>query len=375
MGGIREGYGSQPLYDLILRCREKTDQISHISEILYHESCPMERDLKGRQELCRKWDDGKRVLESYYASAQIQAQVTWANYPLRYRVKWQVKGSPKVSVIIPNQDHIADLEQCLRSIQKKTTYTNYEVLVVENNSRQPQTFAWYEKMLQRYRKVKLLKWEKEFNYSAINNFAAKQAEGEYLIFLNNDTEILTPDWIQEMLSVCQQKKVGVVGAKLYYPDDTIQHAGVILGLSNIAGHLFVKEPGNISGYMGRACTMQNLSAVTAACMMASAEIFRKVGGFEEKLQVALNDVDFCMKVQEAGEMVVFQPEAELYHYESKSRGLEDTPEKKARYDREVAYFRGRWKEVLEKGDPYYNVNLSRTTWNCTFRIPPAAERK
>lgn len=375
VGGIREGYGSQPLYDLILRCREKTDQISHISEILYHESCPMERDLKGRQELCRKWDDGKRVLESYYASAQIQAQVTWANYPLRYRVKWQVKGSPKVSVIIPNQDHIADLEQCLSSIQKKTTYTNYEVLVVENNSRQPQTFAWYEKMLQRYRKVKLLKWEKEFNYSAINNFAAKQAEGEYLIFLNNDTEILTPDWIQEMLSVCQQKKVGVVGAKLYYPDDTIQHAGVILGLSNIAGHLFVKEPGNISGYMGRACTMQNLSAVTAACMMASAEIFRKVGGFEEKLQVALNDVDFCMKVQEAGEMVVFQPEAELYHYESKSRGLEDTPEKKARYDREVAYFRGRWKEVLEKGDPYYNVNLSRTTWNCTFRIPPAAERK
>ena len=220
-----------------------------------------------------------------------------------------------------------------------------------------------------------MKWEKEFNYSAINNFAAKQAKGEYLIFLNNDTEILTPNWIQEMLSVCQQKKVGVVGAKLYYPDDTIQHAGVILGLSNIAGHLFVKEPGNISGYMGRACTMQNLSAVTAACMMASAEIFRKVGGFEEKLQVALNDVDFCMKVQEAGEMIVFQPEAELYHYESKSRGLEDTPEKKARYDREVAYFRGRWKTVLEKGDPYYNVNLSRTTWNCTFRIPPAAERE
>ena len=374
-GGVRSGYGSQSLYDLILRCRDKTDQVAHISEILYHESCPMERDLEGRQELCRKWDDGKRVLEDYYAAAKIQAQVTWANYPLRYRVKWQVKGNPKVSVIIPNQDHIADLKQCLNSIQKKTTYTNFEVLVVENNSRQPQTFAWYEKMLQKYDKVKLLKWEKEFNYSAINNFAAKQAEGEFLIFLNNDTEILTPDWIEEMLSVCQQKKVGVVGAKLYYPDDTIQHAGVILGLSNIAGHLFVKEPGNISGYMGRACTMQNLSAVTAACMMASAEVFHKVNGFEETLQVALNDVDFCMKVQECGEMVVYQPEAELYHYESKSRGLEDTPEKKARYDSEVAYFRNRWKHVLEKGDPYYNRNLSRTTWNCTFRIPPASERE
>lgn len=374
-GGIRDGYGSQALYDLILRCRDLSGTAAHISDILYHESCKVERDLEGRKELCRKWDDGKRVLEDYYAAAKIPAQVTWANYPLRYRVKWQVQGKPKVSIIIPNQDHIGDLEQCLRSIQKKTTYTNYEVLVVENNSRQPQTFAWYEKMTQVCERARLLRWEREFNYSAINNFAARQAEGEYLIFLNNDTEILTQDWIEEMLSVCQQKKVGVVGARLYYPDDTIQHTGVILGLSNIAGHLFVKEPGNISGYMGRACTMQNLSAVTAACMMASAEVFQKVGGFEETLQVALNDVDFCMKVQKAGEMVVYQPEAELYHYESKSRGLEDTPEKKARYEKEVAFFRSRWQEVLDKGDPYYNVNLSRTTWNCTFRIPPESERK
>ena len=181
--------------------------------------------------------------------------------------------------------------------------------------------------------------------------------------------------MEEMLSVCQQPDVGVVGAKLYYPDGTIQHAGVILGLSNIAGHLFVKEPGDISGYMGRACTMQNLSAVTAACMMASRECFEKVAGFEEILQVALNDVDFCMKVQKLGKQVVYNPETELYHYESKSRGLEDTPEKLERYNREVAYFRSRWGEVLEKGDPYYNVNLSRTTWNCTFRIPPKTEKK
>lgn len=375
IGGFRTGFGKQTLYDLILRCRECSDNVSHISDILYHQNAPMERDREQCRELCREWDDGKKVLQNYFRERNIPAKIEWANYPMRYRVKWTVQGNPKVSIIIPNQDHRADLEKCLSSIEKRTTYDHYEVLVVENNSKQNETFRYYEEMQQKYSKVKLLRWEREFNYSAINNAAAAQASGEYLIFLNNDTEILTPDWIEEMLSVCQQKDVGVTGARLYYPDGTIQHAGVILGLSNIAGHLFVKEPGEISGYMGKACTMQNLSAVTAACMMVSAEVFRKVGGFEEKLQVALNDVDFCMKVQTAGKMVVYQPEAELYHYESKSRGMEDTPEKKARYDSEVAFFRSRWKKVLEKGDPYYNKNLSRTTWNCTFRIPPASERE
>lgn len=374
-GGIHLKYGRAAVYDLILRCRELAGGMAHISQLLYHQNCQMERNLTQRQELVREWEEGKQVLRDYYARKQIPAQVTWADYPLRYRVKWQVQGNPKVSVIIPNQDHIEDLDQCLRSIAKKTTYSNYEVLVVENNSKRSETFLYYKRMQERYPKVRLLKWGKEFNYSAINNFAVKQSEGEYLIFLNNDTEILTEDWMEEMLSVCQQPDVGVVGAKLYYPDGTIQHAGVILGLGNIAGHLFVKEPGDISGYMGRACTMQNLSAVTAACMMASRECFEKVSGFDETLRVALNDVDFCMKVQRLGSQVVYNPEAELYHYESKSRGLEDTPEKLKRYNREVAYFRSRWGDVLEKGDPYYNVNLSRTTWNCTFRIPPKTEKK
>lgn len=370
VGGVRERYGKAALYDLILRGREETGNMGHISRILYHENSPMTRNFTQRKALVHEWEEGKQVLKDFYAEKKTDAQVTWANYPLRYRVKWPVQGEPKVTVIIPNQDHISDLEQCLSSINRKSTYLNYEILVVENNSRQAKTFEYYDEMQQRYPKVRLLKWEKEFNYSAINNFAVRYAEGEYYIFLNNDTEILTPDWIEEMLSICQQKDVGIVGAKLYYPDDTIQHAGVILGLGTIAGHLFVKEPGQISGYMGRACTMQNLSAVTAACMMVSRESFEAAGGFEEKLQVALNDVDLCMKVREQGKMVVFNPEAELYHYESKSRGLEDTPEKKARYEQEVAYFCSRWDQILKNGDPYYNVNLSRTTWNCTFRIPP-----
>ena len=368
-GGIRDAYNDAAVYDLILRCRDLSGKMGHISRLLYHQNSPMKRNFSQRRELSHEWEEGRKVLENYYAEKGEAVKVTWANFPLRYRVKWPVKGSPKVSIIIPNQDHIADLDQCLRSIDQKTTYANYEVLVVENNSRQESTFAYYKKMQEKYKKIHLLKWDREFNYSAINNFAVEKSEGKYLIFLNNDTEILTPDWIEEMLSICQQKDVGAVGSKLYYPDGTIQHVGVILGLGNIAGHIFVKEPGEISGYMGRACTMQNLSAVTAACMMVSRESFEKAGGFEEKLQVALNDVDLCMKIQEAGKMVVWNPEAELYHYESKSRGLEDTPEKKARYDREVAYFRNRWKKVLEKGDPYYNENLSRTTWNCTFRIP------
>lgn len=374
-GGIRMQYGRAAMYDLILRCREYAGNMAHISKLLYHQNAPVKRTFAQRQELMQEWEAGRKVLVDYYAVRQIPAQVTWANFPLRYRVKWQVQGNPKVSVIIPNQDHIKDLDQCLRSIARKSTYSNYEVLVVENNSRCAETFAYYQNMQKQYPKVRLLTWEKEFNYSAINNFAAGKSEGEYLIFLNNDTEILTEDWIEELLSICQQPDVGVAGAKLYYPDGTIQHAGVILGLSNIAGHLFVKEPGDISGYMGRACTLQNLSAVTAACMMASRVCFEKAGGFEEKLQVALNDVDFCMKAQENGYQVVYNPEAELYHYESKSRGLEDTPEKLERYNREVAYFRNRWEKVLKNGDPYYNVNLSRTTWNCTLRIPPEKERK
>lgn len=370
LGEIRREYGSQIVYDCILRCREKTGSMVHIQRILYHQSSPLERNLRQRQELCQEWEAGRRILRNFLEEHQIAATVEWANYPLRYRVNWAPAGNPLVSVVIPNQDHIHDLEQCLQSIFTKSTYKNLEVLVVENNSTQESTLAYYRGMQERYPGVRLLNWEREFNYSAINNFAVREARGEYLIFLNNDTEVLTPGWVEELLFLCQCPGAGVVGAKLYYPDGTIQHAGVILGLGTVAGHLFVKEPGKIPGYQGRACTIQNLSAVTAACMMTEKKLFEQVGGFDETLQVAFNDVDYCMKVTSAGRQVIFNPNAELYHYESKSRGLEDTPQKKERYDREVAYFCSKWGVVLEQGDPYYNPNLSRTTWNCTFRIPP-----
>lgn len=209
--------------------------------------------------------------------------------------------------------------------------------------------------------------EKEFNYSAINNFAVREARGEYLLFLNNDVEIITESWLEEMLQLCQQKDVGMVGAKLYYPDDTIQHAGVVVGLGGVAAHVLCKLPRDAEGYMGRLRCVQEISAVTAACMMVKTSVFKAVGGFDEELKVAFNDIDLCMKVRKYGMKIVFTPYAELYHYESKSRGMEDTPEKQLRFSREVNCFRRKWERELLKGDPYYNPNLTLNNTDCSLR--------
>ena len=215
--------------------------------------------------------------------------------------------------------------------------------------------------------MRVLTWEKEFNYSSINNFAAEQARGEYLLFLNNDVEILTPDWMEEMLQICQQKEVSIVGAKLYYPDDTIQHAGVVMGLGGIAGHIMCRASREDAGYFGRMISVQEISAVTAACMMMKTEDFRMVEGFDETFRVAFNDIDLCMKAGALGKKVVFTPYAELYHYESKSRGLEDTPEKQFRFEKEIKRFQEKWGDQLKKGDPYYSPNLSVPEGDCSLR--------
>ena len=297
----------------------------------------------------------------------MDASVELTERPGWYRSYVKIQGSPMISIIIPNKDHVDDLELCLFSIAKKSTYRNYEILVVENNSEQEETFTYYEKLPGRYPKARVLKWEKEFNYSAINNFAAKEAKGEYLLFLNNDVEILTPQWMEEMLQICQQEPVAAVGAKLYYPDDTIQHAGVVLGLGGIAGHIMCRASREDPGYFGRMISVQEISAVTAACMMVRKNDFDAVGGFDESFQVAFNDIDLCMKLRAAGKKIVFTPHAELYHYESKSRGLEDTPEKQFRFDKEITRFKEKWGTVLEAGDPYYSPNLSVTEGDCSLR--------
>lgn len=354
-------------FDFILRCCEKAQKITHIPKVLYHWRCHMDSTAADPSSKAYAYEAGRKAVREHYQRLGIDAKVEMTERPGWYRSHVKVQGNPLISVIIPNKDHTDDLELCLFSMTRKSTYRNYEILIVENNSEKEETFEYYRKLPDRYPKARVLTWEKEFNYSAINNFAAKEAKGEYLLFLNNDVEILTPDWMEEMLQNCQQENVAAVGAKLYYPDDTIQHAGVVLGLGGIAGHIMCRASKEDPGYFGRMISVQEISAVTAACMMVKKSDFDAVGGLDETFQVAFNDIDLCMKFRAAGKKIIFTPYAELYHYESKSRGLEDTPEKQFRFDKEVKRFQEKWAQQLEMEDPYYSPNLSVTEGDCSLR--------
>ena len=275
-----------------------------------------------------------------------------------YKTEHIIDAKPMISIIIPNKDHIDDLEKCINSIERKSHYENYEYIIIENNSEEEKTFEYYQKVEAENSKVHVVYWKDEFNYSAINNFGVKYAKGDYLLFLNNDTEIINDNCLEELVGYCMHEGVGAVGARLYYSDNTIQHAGVIVGFGGIAGHAFLGLDRSANGYFSRIICAQDLSAVTAACMMVKKEVFEEIGGFDTDLKVAFNDVDLCMKIRTAGYRIVYNPYAELYHYESKSRGLEDTPEKVERFNGEIATFAQKWPEILKHGDPYYNPNLS-----------------
>lgn len=366
-GLLRSEFDGAQDFDFILRCCEKAQKITHIPKVLYHWRCHMDSTAADPSSKAYAYEAGRKAVREHYQRLGIDAKVEMTERPGWYRSHVKVQGNPLISVIIPNKDHTDDLELCLFSMTRKSTYRNYEILIVENNSEKEETFEYYRKLPDRYPKARVLTWEKEFNYSAINNFAAKEAKGEYLLFLNNDVEILTPDWMEEMLQNCQQENVAAVGAKLYYPDDTIQHAGVVLGLGGIAGHIMCRASKEDQGYFGRMISVQEISAVTAACMMVKKSDFDAVGGLDETFQVAFNDIDLCMKFRAAGKKIIFTPYAELYHYESKSRGLEDTPEKQFRFDKEVKRFQEKWAQQLEMGDPYYSPNLSVTEGDCSLR--------
>ena len=366
-GLLRSEFDGAQDFDFILRCCEKAQKITHIPKVLYHWRCHMDSTAADPSSKAYAYEAGRKAVREHYQRLGIDAKVEMTEHPGWYRSHVKVQGNPLISVIIPNKDHTDDLELCLFSMTRKSTYRNYEILIVENNSEKEETFEYYKKLPDRYPKARVLTWEKEFNYSAINNFAAKEAKGEYLLFLNNDVEILTPDWMEEMLQNCQQEDVAAVGAKLYYPDDTIQHAGVVLGLGGIAGHIMCRASREDPGYFGRMISVQEISAVTAACMMVKKSDFDAVGGLDETFQVAFNDIDLCMKFRAAGKKIIFTPYAELYHYESKSRGLEDTPEKQFRFDKEVKRFQEKWAQQLEMGDPYYSPNLSVTEGDCSLR--------
>ena len=280
-------------------------------------------------------------------------------------------ASPLISVLIPNKDHIEDLETCIGSIAKRSTYRHIEFIIIENNSEKEETFSYYKKLTEKGSiegmPVRVVYWEREFNYSAINNFGASHAKGDYLLLLNNDVELREPSSIAEMLSYIVRDGIGIVGARLCYPDDTIQHGGVIVGLGGIAGAAFVGQHEKENTYMHRMMCLQDLSAVTAACLLTKREVFEDCGGLYEGLAVAFNDIDYCMKVRRLGYRCVYDPYAVFYHYESKSRGLEDSPEKIERFNGEIAVFASRWGGILSEGDPYYNPNLTLRKANFALR--------
>lgn len=369
IGGFRQEFDGAQDYDFIFRCTEKAEQICHIPRVLYHWRVSAQSTAEDPKKKLYAFEAGARAIKAHCERIGIGKVEVKENEVLgAYRVVYPVKGDPRVSVIIPNKDHTDDLRVCVKSVLEKAAYKNVEVIVVENNSTEEKTFQCYKELEARYENLKVVTWksDKGFNFSAINNYALPYATGEYLLFLNNDTEFINADCIEEMLGYCQREDVGIVGAKLFYDDDTIQHAGVIVGYGGIAGHTFIGFHKGEKTYFLRAFCAQDYSAVTAACMMTKRSVFEEVGGFYEGLAVAFNDIDYCMKVRSLGKLVVYNPFAQLYHYESKSRGIEDTPEKVLRFEHEVETFRERWPDILKNGDPYYNPNL--TLLNSDFSL-------
>ena len=368
IGGFRQEFDGAQDYDFIFRCTEAASGIHHIPRVLYHWRCHKDSTASNPESKLYAFEAGARAIMAHYERAGIAALKVekGIDYGI-YHSFYQISGDPLVSIIIPNKDHHRDLDTCLRAIEERASYKNVEFIIVENNSSLKETFEYYKRIQEEFSNVRVVFWEREFNYAAINNYGVSFAKGEYLLFLNNDTELIAKDFIEEMLGLCQREDVGAVGARLLYQDDTIQHAGVVVGFGGIAGHTFIGLHQAENSYFHRAMSTQDYSAVTAACMMSKKSLFDTVGGFSEELAVAFNDIDYCMKVRKAGKLVVYNPYALLYHYESKSRGLEDTPEKVARFNREIRIFSDKWPEILRDGDPYYNPNLTLRKSNFALR--------
>ena len=359
VGNLNPEYDGAQDYDFVLRCVEQTENIVHIPKVLYHWRAHQDSTAENPESKNYAFEAGRKAIEAHLKRMNIEAEVLHVEPKGSYRVKYKLKEKPLVSVIIPTKDHIDDLKKCIKSLDKVSTYDNIEYIVVENNSEKTETFEYYKKLEKENPRVKVIYWkEKGFNYPSINNMGVKYSNGEYLLFLNNDTEIRNADCIEELVSQCQRKEVGAVGARLYYEDGTIQHAGVIIGLGGVAGHAFVGYKPDDPGYFARIKLLQDYSAVTAACIMIKKDVYEEVHGFDEEYAVAFNDVDLCLKIRQAGYLIVYDPYVELNHYESKSRGYEDTEEKIRRFNSEIALFQKRWETFLKQGDPYYNPNLT-----------------
>ena len=361
LGGFRKGYEGSQDYDLVLRVTEQIpeDHIYHIDKVLYHWRTIPGSTASSGEAKSYIYDSGVKALTDALNRRGIKGTVHPGLISGFYEVTYEVLQEELVSVIIPTKNGYDDLKLCVDSIIEKTSYPNYEIIIADNGSTDPkmqELFAEYKKQLDERFIVELI--DIPFNYSRINNLAAKKASGKYLLFLNNDTEVIEPNWMTTMVSYAQFDRIGCVGAKLYYPDDTTQHAGVLVGIGGVAGHALNNYDRTYCGYFGRLVIDVNYLAVTAACMMVKAADFKAVNGFDETLEVAFNDVDLCLKIYELGRYNVYAHQVELYHFESKSRGYEDTPEKQKRFAGEIKKMQDKWPAYIAH-DPFYNDNLTK----------------
>jgi len=360
VGGWEIGLEGAQDYDLYLKVLEHTDKIYHIQKVLYYWRKIPGSTAAEFSDKSYAQDAGIKALQNAMNRRKIDVKVENGKYSGTYKVRYKILNNPLVSIIIPFKDKPELLKMCIESILKKSTYKNFEIIGISNNSTEQTTFNEMQRLEKLHKGIKFYEYNVPFNYSDINNHAVKTyAKGEHILLLNNDIEIITPDWIESMLEHSQREEIGCVGAKLYYPNDKIQHAGVIIGIGGIAGHSHKYIDKMSPGYFSRLELVQNISAITAACLMVKTSIFQELEGLnEESLKIAFNDVDFCLRVQENGYRNIFTPYCEAYHHESISRGAEDNPEKVARFNTEVEYMKKRHQKILENGDPYYNQNLT-----------------
>lgn len=378
-GLFRSEYDGSQDHDLILRLTTAANKIVHVPKILYYwrsHAGSVASDINAKSYAI---DAAKGAVAAHlraYGFDDFKIESTRA-FETIFRIRYNIIGRPLVSILIPNKDHVADLRRCIDSITTKSSYDNYEIIVIENNSTEKETFEYYE-TIKKHPSITVVEYKDKFNYSRINNFGATFAKGDYLLLLNNDTEVVTRNWIEELLMYSQRDDVGAVGCMLYYEDYTIQHAGIVIGLGahRTAGHTHYRMAKENLGYMGRLCYAQNVSAVTGACLMTKKSLYDELNGLDEQFAVALNDVDYCLRLREKGYLNVFTPFAELFHYESKSRGTDVTEaasqENANRYNKESELFRNKWAKVLEEGDPYYNTNFSLDYSNYMLKGNPQA---
>ena len=368
-GMFNSEYDGAQDYDFILRMSEHSRKIAHVAKILYHWRTHQGSTALNPESKMYAYDAGARAIGAHYARVlpEIQIERIENGYTLgMYHTVFKFNEYPLISIIIPNKDHTDDLDKAIRSMIEKGTWPNLEFIVVENNSTEEKTWEYYKKIEKEYSQVKVVYYDGIFNYAKINNFGVRHARGEYYLFMNNDVELIEPDSLKEMMGYGQRNDVGAVGCRLLYEDNTLQHAGVIVGEIGVAEHIFKKQIEGMT-YHARAMLTQDMSAVTAAVMLVKKEVFEKVEGFDERFAVAFNDIDICMKIREDKKLIVYAPYACFHHYESKSRGAEDTPEKIERFINEVNLFNSKWRSFIENGDPYYNCNFSKKHTDCRLR--------